>query len=55
MIFFTVRAMAGLTSVLFRRCRLRFVVFDVRMWRFIERFRFTFPEPVSRKRFLAPR
>ena len=44
-----------LTSVLLRRWRFRFVVFEVRMWFFIEWPRLTFPEAVSLKRFFAPR
>ncbi len=51
----TAFTIAGLTSVLLRRPRFRFVVFFVKMWLFIERFRFTFPEAVSLNRFLAPR
>lgn len=46
--------MAGLTRTPLRKCRLRFFVFDVKMWRFIDWLRVTLPVPVSLNRFLAP-
>lgn len=46
--------MAGLTRTPLRKCRLRLVVFDVKMWRFIDWLRVTLPVPVSLNRFLAP-
>lgn len=48
-------SIAELTRVLLRRWRFRFVVFEVRMWFFIEWPRLIFPELVSLKRFFAPR
>jgi hypothetical protein len=35
-IFLISLAMVGLTRTPLRKCLLRFVVFDVRMWRFID-------------------
>ena len=51
----TAFAIAGLTRVPFRRCRFRLLSFLVKIWFFIECRRFTFPDPVSLNRFLAPR
>src|SRR5258708_8281818 len=51
---FTLRRSPGLTSVPLPSLRLRFLSFEVRMWRRCECPRFTFPVAVFLKRFDAP-
>src|SRR5258708_4449816 len=51
---FTLRLSPSLTSAGDPRFRLRFLLFDVRMWRRCDRPRFTFPVPVNLKRLAAP-